>query len=154
MLTFIKFKKTTCEIFNFAHLFSFFLSVLVRKTYLVNYSVCVRILHIPNDCSTTRHFPFLVWGSVRATTGKLWPQNCQLLSPKMHCVLGRRLLGFLYNYSRHGTYSQATPRLLNAWNSESKSLTIVCSIYFSLEDQFSATEDAVVDLDSFCIPTM
>ena len=33
-------------------------------------------LHIPNDCFATEHLSFLVWGDVRATTGKLQPGNC------------------------------------------------------------------------------
>ena len=36
----------------------------------------MRILYILNDCSSTGHVPFLVWGGVRGTTGKLQPQNC------------------------------------------------------------------------------
>ena len=36
---------------------------------------CMRILYLPNDCSTTGHLPFLVWGGVQATTGELWPRN-------------------------------------------------------------------------------
>ena len=33
-------------------------------------------------------------------------------------MLGRQLLGLLFNYSGRGTYGQATPGLLNAWKSE------------------------------------
>ena len=97
-------------------------------------------IHLPNDCSATSHLPFLVWSCIRATTVKLRPLNCQLLSPKTLYVLGRRLLGLLFNYSGYGTWSQATPGLLNAWNH-----------VLGLEDQFSATEDAVVHLDTFWI---
>ena len=35
----------------------------------------MKILYIPNDCSTTGHLPFLVWGGVRATTGEVRPRN-------------------------------------------------------------------------------
>ena len=63
------------------------------------------------------------------------------LSPKTLCILGRRLLGLLFMYSRHGTYSQATPGLLNAcvtgcneYDSkqlqENRTSTLVFSIYW------------------------
>ena len=84
---------------------------------------------ILNDCSAARHLPFLVWNGIRAITGRLQPQNCQLLSPKMLPVLGRRLLALMFNYSGRGTYTQATPGLMNAWNFESRSSTIVSFIY-------------------------
>ena len=61
-------------------------------------------------------------------------------------MLGRRLLGLLFNYSGRGTYSQATPRLLNMWNSESRSSTIVSSIYLALKT--NSVQDAVVQLDT------
>ena len=34
------------------------------------------ILYISNDSSATWHLPFLVWDSIQATTGELWPRNC------------------------------------------------------------------------------
>ena len=44
----------------------------------------MRILYIPNDCSANGDLPFLVWGGVQATTGKLRQQNgnpvCKMLS--------------------------------------------------------------------------
>ena len=61
-LTFIKFKKTTRENCDFVYLFSYFLAFtdqLNSKTI-----VHMRALHIPNDCSATRHLPFLAWGGV------------------------------------------------------------------------------------------
>ena len=103
-------------------LFIFFLSFFGDKLYSKTI-VCMRIFHIPNDCSATWHPPFLVWGGVRATTGKLRSQTCRLLSPKELRVLGHQLLGFLLTFSGRGTYSQATPGLLNAWNHESRSST-------------------------------
>ena len=116
-----------CSSCSFLSLFhSFFLSLFAKLN--LKTVMCMWILHIPNDCSTTRHLPFLVWGGVWAMTGELRPQNCQLLSPKMHHVLCLRLLGLLFNYSGHGTYRQVTPGLLNAWNSESGSLTIVSQL--------------------------
>ena len=48
-------------------------------------------------------------------------------------LLGGQLLGLLFNYSRGGTYSQATLGLLNAWNFESRSSTILSSIYLALK---------------------
>ena len=61
---------------------------------------CMRIIYIPNYCSTTGHLPFLVWGGVRATTKKQYPS--------MQDTLVRRLLWLLFTYSRCGTYSQDT----------------------------------------------
>ena len=92
----------------------------------------MRIFHVPNDSSATGHHSFQVWGGVRATTGELRTRNCRLLSPETRCELGRRVLGLLSNYSGRGTYSQATPWILNAWNSGSRSSTIVSSIYLAL----------------------
>ena len=97
----------------------------------------MRIFHVPNDCSATWHLPFLAWGGVWATTGagELRPWNSRLLSPKTLRVLGCQLLGLLFNYSGCGTYSQATPQLLNSWNSDSRDWTtcIVSSIYLALK---------------------
>ena len=59
----------------------------------------------------------------------------------MLCMLGLQLPGLVFNFSGCGTYSHATPGLLNAWNSES----------IGREDQFSAAENAVVHLDTFWI---
>ena len=68
----------------------------------------------------------------------------------MHHVLRCQLLGLLLNYSMHGAYKQTTPGLLNASNSEKNNFTIVFSC--GLEDQFNATEDALVHLDIFMEP--
>ena len=73
---------------------------------------------------------FLIWGGVQTTTGKPRPRNCQLLSPKMLHELAHQLLGLLFNYSRHCTYSQAIPRILNTWNSESRSSTIQFPLFY------------------------
>ena len=43
-----------------------------------------------------------------------WRARASKWSLKMLCVLGHRLMGLLFNYSRHSTYSQAKPGLLNA----------------------------------------
>ena len=101
--------------------------------------MCVRILHIPNDCSATEHLRFLVWGGVRATASKLSPKT-----PRVH---GRRRLGLqnLFNYSGRGTYNQATPGLLNACKCEHAEIS-------QDFDQFSATEDVIVHLATFGSP--
>ena len=51
----------------------------------------MRILYIPNDCSSTGDVPFLVWGGVQATTGKVAPQK---QFPKAHHNLFVDFLGF------------------------------------------------------------
>ena len=96
----------------------------------------MRILYIPNNCSTTGHLPLLVWGGIRATTGELQPQNdpqyarCFWLDNSLVSV----------TYSGHGMYSQATLGLLKAYVTGCdefasnqlcvrRSLTIVSSIY-------------------------
>ena len=48
-------------------------------------------------------------------------------------ILGHQFLGLLFNYSGCGMYSEATPRLLNSWNCESISLTILSFIYLALK---------------------
>ena len=77
--------------FGFCSFLSFFLSFFLEELYLKTIA-CMRILHMPNDCSATWHLPFLAWGGIWATTGELRPRNFRLLFPKMLCVLGRRLL--------------------------------------------------------------
>ena len=65
---------------------SFFRSSFADKLNLKTI-LCMRILHIPNNCSAiTGRLPFLVWCSVRATTGKLWPRYC--LFRRLACSLG------------------------------------------------------------------
>ena len=49
-----------------------------------------------------------------------WQATALKLSPKTLCVLGRQLLGLLFNYSGRHTYGQATPKLLNACNCKDK----------------------------------
>ena len=89
-----------------------------------------------------------------------WWVTAMKLSPETFCVLGSRLLGLLFAYSGHGTYGQATPRLLYscltgsnklASNRQwvvSRSSTVVCLYLLGLEDQFSVTED----VDTFRSP--
>ena len=110
----------------------------------------MRIFHIPNDC-----FWFGAAYELRLMTYShetagyyhhrrfVWPASSLVID-----------LGVPFNYSGRGTYSQATPGLLNAWNSEIRSSTIHCSFLHlrGVEDQFSATEAAVVHLDTFWIP--
>ena len=71
LLAFIKVKKTKPQI---SILFSFFFSF--SDQHVLKTIWCIWILYVPNDCSMTRHLPFLVWGGVWATTGELQPQNC------------------------------------------------------------------------------
>ena len=66
----------------------------------------MRILYIPNNCSATEHLPFLVWGG--------WQATAKERSHSMQDACVRRLLWLLFMYSGWGTYSQATPGLLNA----------------------------------------
>ena len=49
---------------------------------------------------------FSTFGGVQAMTGELQPRN----SPKTLCVFIWTLLACLCNYSRHLTYTQATPK--------------------------------------------
>ena len=65
-----------------------------------------------NHCSTTRHLSSFTGLGQRMSYN--WQAIVLKLSPKMPHMLCHRLLGLLFNYSWHGTYSPATPRLLNA----------------------------------------
>ena len=77
LLTFIKFQKTKHEYFNTVNFLSFFLLLssysathnfkTIRHMWLI-YISNDRIIYISNDCSAAGYLPFLVWGSVRATT--------------------------------------------------------------------------------------
>ena len=80
------------------------------------------------------------------------PRNCRLLFPKTLLVLGGQLPRLLFYCLGFVTYNQATPGLLNAWNSESRNSTIVSFNLLGLEDHYSATEGAVVHLDTFWTP--
>ena len=94
--------KTKCENFIFVHWSSFFLSLtwITQK----QYGVCESHKY-QKDCSATRHLPFLVHG---------WCTSyCYKIVLSTHNILTQQLLGLLSTYSRCGTYSQATPRLLN-----------------------------------------
>ena len=113
-------------------LFVFFLS----SSHNSKSIVCMRILHVPNDCSTTGHLPFLVLGGVQGTTGELQPRNCLqkciVFSFEHFCGFFLHIQGVAHN--------QATPRLLNACVRGydefardklcvSKSWTVILSIY-------------------------
>ena len=71
----------------------------------------------------------------------------------MHHVLIVDFRGFCHMFSGRGTYSQATPRLLSSCDKQPTVSTEkfdYCFPYLvGLEDQFSASEDAVVHLDTF-----
>ena len=98
----------------------------------------MNIIHVLHDCSAKSHLPFLFWGEgIRATTGELQPWNCL---QRCFSFSSKHFCGFLFTQSRHVTYSQAMPGLLNACNTScdeiasnqlwiSRSLTIVLSIY-------------------------
>ena len=93
---------------------------------------------------------------------KCWT-TASKLSPRVHFVLVRQLLGLHFRYSRCGTYSYPAPGLLSTCVTRcdefssnhlwvSRSLVIVFSIFLTLiEDLFSATEDAIVCLHTFWI---
>ena len=101
---------------------------------------CMQILYIPNDCSATEHLPFLVWGR---RTSYDWRAMAKKRSQSMQDERVRRLLGLLFTKSGCGTYSQATPGLLNACVTvcdefsrqlpASRSWTTVFSIYLMLK---------------------
>ena len=61
----------------------------------------------------------------------------------------------LSSNTKYGTYSQATPGLLNACNREYKQ-KFHCSFLslLGLENQFSATKKIVVHLDTYWISSM
>ena len=61
--------------------------------------------------------------------------------------LACRLLGLLLTYFRSGMYSQAIPWLLNK-----QKFDYSFHYLLGLEDQFSATEDTVVHVETFWIP--
>ena len=99
--------------------------------------LCMRILYIPNDCSTTGHLPFLVRGGVRATTGKLRQRNgppvCKTLAFVDFCLRipgVARIVRPQPDYWKHVAVCDefATRQLL-----VSRSSTIVISIYLILK---------------------
>ena len=88
-LTFLELRKPNVNIsFLFLFLLFFFLSFLF-VTHNSKTTWCTQIFYIPNNFSTTRYLPFLVWGRVQATTGKLQPWNgpslCKIFSTGNFC---------------------------------------------------------------------
>ena len=65
---------------------------------------CMQILYIPNNCSVSGHFPFLVWDGIQATTGELWLQN---VPQQAKCACLTTSVAFVM-YSRCGMYNPAT----------------------------------------------
>ena len=120
-------------------LFIFFLSSVMHNSKTIR---CIQILYIPNDCSTTGHLPFPDMGR---HTSYYWRATAKKRSHNRQDARVRRLLWLLFTYSGCGTYSQATPRLLNACIlqcldefasrqlSVGRSWTIVFSIYLLLK---------------------
>ena len=140
-LYFLKVEKTKCGKFNFVHL-SFFLLSPSHITQKLS-SVCEYYTY-----RMTSLLPgiFLYWTGVAY---ELRPANygrrtmASKLSPKTQPVLVRQLQGLLFNYFGRGTYSQATPGLLNAYvytgcdeptcDWVSRNSTIVFSVYLALK---------------------
>ena len=75
------------------------------------------------------------FSGLRHRTSYDWRAMAKKQSPSMQDTRVRRLLWLLFTYFGCGTYSQATP----------------VSRQLSVMGQFSAMEDAVVDLDTFWI---
>ena len=104
----------------------------------------MRILYIPNDCSTTGNLPFLVWGGVQATTGEVWPRN----GPSVCKTLAFDFCGFCLRIL--GMARIVRPHLLADTVSKQKKFDYTFLYLLGLEGQFSAMED-VVHLDTFWI---
>ena len=119
----------------------------------------MQILYIPNDCSATEHLPFPVWGGVQATSGELRPRNgppvCKALVFVDFCGFCLRIPGVARIVRPHPHYRTSV-----FYSVGQVCLQITVSrqkfdysfLYLlALEDQFNATEDAVVHLDTFRI---
>ena len=106
-LIFLKIEKNKHEIFNFVHLSSsFFLSFL--PTHNLKSVRCTQTLHTKWLLYYKASFSGLGQRKSYDWQAMAWKQ-----CPRTHHVLVWTLLGLLFTNSRHGTYSQATPRLLN-----------------------------------------
>ena len=103
----------------------------------------MQILYIPNNCSTTGHVSFLVWGNVRAMASKLISKDA------LHSWLGTSGASVYLGVS----YSQATLGLLKPIVRK-PNLDYSSFYLLGLEDQFIAMEDAVVHLDTFWISSV
>ena len=135
---FIKFKKTIRENLYFVHLLCLFVCLFLSFFVFfftdelnVKTMVCMRTFHTPNDCSASRASFFSGLGWRMRYDWQSTAMKLQVTSPKMH-VLGCRLVGFLFNYYGHGRY-MCIVRPLSAWNSESRSSTIVYFISLALK---------------------
>ena len=110
----------------------------------------MRILNIPNGCSADQD----LLGLISVSCELLLASYGLKTASKTLRVLGRRLLQLLFTYSGCGTYSPATPRLLNVCVTGCGELASNQEQVFSkqkfahsfryllgLQEQFSATED-------------
>ena len=139
-LTFIKGKKISKA--KLSILFIFFLSFLhssFTNKHNQNTIWCVRIIYMPNECFAPKHLPFLAWGGVQVTTGKVRPQNCLqniLHAQSMTSGVSVQPFRVWYVQSGHRSKQKFDYRFL---------------YLLGHEGQFSATRDAVVHLDTFWI---
>ena len=124
MLTFNKVEKTKPSSF----LLSFCCIKHNWKTIL-----CMQMLYKPNDCCAYEDYSYFFWAS-----GELWLVSYGHETVSRKDLRTRsRLLGLLFTYPGHGTYVQATPRLLNNWQwVVSRSSTLL-----ALKTNFSGMED-------------
>ena len=120
-----KVKKTKCGEVNFVHLLSssFFSEKHSSKTIWH-----MRILHIPNDCSTTGCLPFLFWGGVWAMTGELRPETIPQY-PRRSCSSTSVASVYVFWVWHVQSGHEFASRQLSV----SRSLTIVFSIYLVLK---------------------
>ena len=119
---------------------------------------CVIHVHPKQLLYYRAYVPFVIWGGIRGAcmTGEPQPRNCL----QSHIVFSfRTLLELLLTYSECGMYSQVTPGLLNTCDEFASNQLYISKQKFesnflylvSLEDQFIATEDSIVHLDTFWI---
>ena len=88
---------------------AFFLSFFLFIKHNWKIIPCMQILNIPNGCSAAQDFSYLLSASCELLLASYGLKTAS----KALRVLGRWLLELLFTYSGHGTYSWATPRLLN-----------------------------------------
>ena len=121
---------------------------------------CVRIVYIPNDCSTTGHLPFQVWGGVQATTGELQPRNgppaCKTLVFINFCGFCLRIPGVAcivsWLHPDHWTCALQWAMSLLPGNCQNQKLDYSFLYLLDAEDHLNAMEDVVVHLDTFGSP--
>ena len=130
-----------------------FCSLCFIVSFFLSYIWCMQILNIPNNCSTNRDLPFLLWSCVWATIGRLrhWNSFEDIARSHSDTSLASNTMIVHVCSCAVGCFDSAGSYLW-LWL---KGLTLVLCVYHLVFLRpFSATENTIVYLDTFWIFTV